>query len=234
LCPDCASLIDKSGGKDFSVSLLHCWKKTSEKRARAELTAGSSSEIVWKTKLQFVCYLNVPRLSMLAGANGISVDIGELNSGYLHNLGFELNRVMLAFERVIKHVDILSLPLEKVLEANDDLIGLTVSFNERFRTKNGVDVPQRTSVPKAISTDWKKCPHIYHKLQSIKFVLPYDPRWVTTSTAFTQFRSGHAMFGGLATIKEVDTATKTIIASPMIMGLPQTPAMAMFDEAFKK
>jgi len=54
-------------------------------------------------------------------------------------------------------------------------------------------------------------------------VLPIEPRWLTTTTSFGDFRSssGHVFFAGLFTVKEVDADKRAIIGTPLIIGIPE-------------
>lgn len=61
------------------------------------------AESPWKTKLHNFYYLNVPRLLILATHAGLKIDLSEYNKIIaLHELGWNLNYLMMAFENLFK------------------------------------------------------------------------------------------------------------------------------------
>ena len=75
---------------------------------------------VWDTKLFHLYYLNVPRLSLLAALKGASLDLsgyGEFSS--LHELGWELNGLLIGFKRLLQAVQLQAMDLVSALALPD-------------------------------------------------------------------------------------------------------------------
>jgi hypothetical protein len=232
LCEKCAALIDKSGGVDFPPDLLHKWKQMHERALFAEL-GGSADylERVWLPNLAQIDYINVPRLAMLAAQYGIKLrrNLWQ-DTQRLSDLGGELNELLLDVERVLRDVDLLSIPLDQVADLSTDVVGLTVSFESAFRTKNFPDAPVTGDELRSLSGAWQKDPHIYRKVNNRRLVMVLDPRWITTSTAYVDFQSGHTRLGGVCTIKSVNDTEGVVLASPLVVGIPIGPLHPLLDE----
>ena len=73
-------------------------------------------------------------------------------------------------------------------------------------------------------------PHIYAKIRGYKLVANIDSRWITTTTAFVQFRpsSGRNHFAGLGFVNDIDTKSKAINITPYVIGMPSNDLMATF------
>lgn len=190
-----------------------------------------ASNPVWDTKLHQMYYINVPRLSLLCFRYGYSLDLsryGRIEA--LHELGWELNGLMGGFSKLLSAVELKAVPIETALTQPDRMRGLYVSFDHRFRTKN-ISMPSCLSDYKTtFKGDLKKDPHIYTKIGDYKVVAHIDRRWVTTSTAFCQFRpsSGQNDFAGIAFVNSVDTTAKIVSITPYVVGMPSNE----FIEAF--
>jgi hypothetical protein len=77
----------------------------------------------------------------------------------------------------------------------------------------------------------KVAPHIYTKHEDTKFILPYDPRFLTTNTAAVEFSSGQVRVGGFALIKK--KVGKEIWATPLFIGLWSSPEARAFMNALR-
>ncbi|SPY96508.1 Uncharacterised protein [Proteus mirabilis] len=75
-----------------------------------------------------------------------------------------------------------------------------------------------------ISTD----PQIYTSFSGVKTTLIIDPRWITTSTAFVQFRpsGGRGNFTGFGIVNHIDEVRISI--TPLVIGLPSNPFLEAF------
>jgi hypothetical protein len=101
-------------------------------------------------------------------------------------------------------------------------------------TRNGVDAGKTTNPTLLAKFDPKKSPHFYIKSATTKFVFPYDPIWVTTSTAYCDFRGGHRRFAGLGLVKSVRDDLTEAIVSPLIVAFPRNEFMQAFYGALEK
>jgi hypothetical protein len=186
-------------------------------------------ETPWQTKLHNFYYLNVPRLQVLSAMAGASLDLSQYGEFVaLHELGWELGGLMAGYKRLLEQIELKAIPMANALSRGPDARGWIVSFDARFRTKN-IDIPQspqgyRTAVRGDLRTD----PHIYVKLNGTKVSMVIDPRWITTTTAFVQFRpsSGQNQFAGLGIVNAVEGQSMSV--TPLVVGLPSNP----FIEAF--
>ena len=216
LCEFCASLVDKNGGADFTVETLRAWKRASERAAHDRLTRSSDS--VRDNCVSSLIFINIPRLHHLLAQTHQSgrlpsyFDEGIPGDGYIAPQLHEL-------QRVIARMNFPALSWQEAAEQFDDPTGLIVSFEGRFWTKNG---PQsRHDRRERDLTNLKTAPHIFAKSKGKRLTLPYDPRFLTTSTAGVEMTRGQTNVGGFASVKcrEGDN----IIASPFIIGLFSTP-----------
>ncbi len=171
----------------------------------------------WASNLDQMIYINVPRLSEQAVLRGFRVDLSKYRDGAsLSSLGWDLNHVMAAFDRVLAH-----LPLEAVsskeLSLHEGHIGALISFDRvRFRTKN-VEVDRSRPISGNLDVD----PHVYYRDRGFKVVANIDGRWITTSTAFSLFRSGQCVLSGLARVTNVDYESGVVTVTPLVLGLSQ-------------
>jgi hypothetical protein len=80
-------------------------------------------------------------------------------------------------------------------------------------------------------TNLKTAPHIYTKAVGLKFILPYDPRFLTTNTAMVEFSSGQINVGGFAIIKR--KMMDEVWATPLFIGLWSSPEARAFMNALR-
>lgn len=185
----------------------------------------------WRSNISQLTYINVPRLSEQAERQGFRVDLSHYRQNEtLHNLRWDLNHVMSAFQAVLAQLSVDAVPLQGV-KLHEGFVGAAISFDrQRFRTKNvPMNLNARISDLPGFSGDLAKDPHIYCNVEGFRIVLFIDPRWITTSTAFTLFRpsSGQSTFSGLGRVTNVDYETGVLTVTPWVIGLPRSP----FEEA---
>jgi hypothetical protein len=123
--------------------------------------------------------------------------------------GWELNVLMADFEKLLQSVQLRAVPLDSAVEQKDPE-GMVVSFNHVFRTKN-INMPGLGESFETLFTgDLKKDPHIYCKIGNNKVVARIDNRWITTTTAFVEFRpsGGLNTFAGLGFVNSFDRQKK--------------------------
>lgn len=181
-------------------------------------------EAPWTTKLHNFYYLNVPRLLALAAISGRSLDLSRYGQIIaLHELGWELNGLMLGFKTLIEKIEVKALPLHRALEIGEASRGTIVSFDQPFRTKN-IEMPRSIEgYNRAVRGNVETDPQIYTKVGDRKVTLVIDPRWVTTTTAFVQFRpdGGRGTFAGFGLVNAIDN--ERVSATPLVIGLPSNP-----------
>jgi len=219
LCCNHHTEID-SGVDNFPIERLH----KIQREHSLWLEEKFKVENPWKTKLHNFYYLNIPRLLTLAAHAGIKVDLSEYNKIIaLHELGWNLNYLMMAFENLFKKIEVKAITAEKLVELGSQARGAIVAFDQQFRTKN-IEMPSSLGAyAQAIRGDASKDPQIYTSFSGIKATLIIDPRWVTTTTAFVQFRpsGGRGNFAGLGIVNHIDQSRISI--TPLVVGLPSNP-----------
>lgn len=224
LCYNHHAEIDTNAGK-YSVNHLHEIRNLHTSWLAEKLRF----EIPWATKLHNFYYLNVPRLLVLAAFAGRTIDLSEFGEiTALNELGWDLNGLMLGFKTLLEQVEVKAIPLQQALELGADSRGAIVSFDQPFRTKN-INMPSspegyRRAVRGNVETD----PQIYAKIDARKVTLIIDPRWVTTTTAFVQFRpsGGKGNFAGFGLVNAIDHERASV--TPLVIGLPSNPFMEAF------
>ncbi|MDF0750693.1 hypothetical protein NLU14_10675 [Marinobacter sp. 71-i] len=190
-------------------------------------------EAPWQTTLHNFYYLNVPRLQVLSAISGASLDLSRYGQVVaLHEMGWELGGLMAGFQQLLEQVELKAIPMRNALSLGSDARGLIVSFDDRFRTKN-ITMPQTTEEYRtAVRGDLQTDPQIYLRANERKITMVVDPRWITTTTAFVQFRpsGGQNQFAGLGLVNAVGDDSMSI--TPLVIGLPSNPFMeALYSNA---
>lgn len=186
----------------------------------------------WKINVSQIYYLNIPRLSILSEFSGIPVDFDFLKDYKdLHSIGFQLASVLHQFKEIFKKINLSISEDTSLITINNHLLGNTISFNSEFRTKNNPRLDYYQESKSILTGNIDKDPQIYKQLLDFKLVLTIDPKWLATTTAFVNFRpsGGRGMFSGIATIKQIDFDSKTILATPLMIGIPRTMIDDYFD-----
>lgn len=210
----------------YTVALLTKVKSDHQSWVKSSL----SSYPIWDTKLFQLDYINVPRLAILASIQGTDIDLSQFGDiDALHELGFELHGLMAAFKKLLQSVQLKAVPLERAVQSADP-VGMVVSFNHVFRTKNIALPAPGESFQTLFNGGLKTDPHIYCKIGKTKVVERIDRRWVTSTTAFVRFRSsgGRNRFGGLGFVNGVESQTNAMNITPYVIGLPSNPVMEAF------
>lgn len=228
LCSNCATMIDVNGGASFPAKKLKQWKIDAEARASKELQAGQVELQIppFLRNYIYLNYINTPRLQFfVTDAEKHSLVFAETRNGFPKgNMIWHLSQL----GDIVSSLHIGAIELSDLFPLSEDFIGNVISINEMFYTKNGVIQGREDRRDIVESFDVKKSPHIYLKLDGFKVISPYDPRWVTTSTAFSAFRGGRQRFAGLFVLKSIDFDEHQLILSPLVMGLPIPPGMEGF------
>lgn len=190
-------------------------------------------ETKWTTKLHNFYYLNVPRLLVLSAFAGKDLDLSRYRHIVaLHELGWELNGLMMGFKELLKQMELKATTLEQAIAMGPDARGAVVSFNQQFRTKN-IDMPESPEgYLRAVQGNPAKDPQIYATIGQRRVTLMVDPRWVTTTTAFVQFRpsGGRGDFAGVGLVNAIQDNGLSV--TPLVIGLPSNPFMeAIYGDA---
>lgn len=230
LCPTHHAIIDKDVSQ-YTENRLREIKKRHEDWVKDRLSIGKPLEI---NVIDFY-YLNIPRLLSFS-----IIQDYDYNANYLKecssvdylidlpNRSFEgYHRLLYYVKNIIKNIKFKTIDVDDIKQFNKKLIGTMVSFKHSFYTKNvpGIDIIKQNF---SIKGDIDRDPCIYYKIHNkIKFLLQIDPKWLTSSTSFTTFKSGRGTFSGVGIIKDVKQGY--IIATPLFIGIPKP---IFYDELF--
>jgi len=229
LCPYHHTLVDGDTAK-YTVEGLHRMKQEHESQIEAAFAMGDP----WKCDVAQLYYVNVPRLAILAAISGQGLNFAPLdNVPNLHSLGFQLTSLLIQFEKTVGSLSMKALPLVDFTRLDGRAIGATFSFSRKFRTR-GVPGPDDMKPGGfALKGDLAKDPQIYATQKGIRLVLPLDPRWITTSTAFVDFSppGGIGDFAGQFTLKQSLETEKMAIGTPIVIGTPSSLLDALFSGA---
>lgn len=214
LCANHHTEIDKLVER-YSVEYLLKLKSDHEAWVVRSLTIAP----VWTPGKIMAGYMHIPRISVLASQAGMPIDWPPLlNEKGLHSLGFEIGSLMVSVSRVMEAMRPHALEFDSMASLDSEYVGTLISIkNILFRTKNChfSDEVKYSST----ESDWNAAPHIYHKSKfGFNFVLGIDPRWITTSSAFTWFGGGQWRFSGLIFVNNIDHESGIIFATPLFIG----------------
>lgn len=222
LCPDHHALIDNDT-TTWTVQRLQSIKKALEDWVESQLSKGS----IWRANLATIHYLNVPRILFDLAARGELVDLAgtgaikldELQG--LRGLGLQLAVLLSAFERLFHDWRPEALDLTKSTSIGSENLGARVRFTTAFRTKNVPSPGEAASEAFSLRGIIEEDPHLYCKVDDRKVYLALDPRWITTNTAFADFRpaGGSTKLAGLGVLKYVDE--RVAIVAPLVIGVPR-------------
>jgi HNH endonuclease len=216
LCPNHHEEIDGDGSQ-YTVDDLVQMKTEHEERIRDRLGEGN----VWQEELATLDYLNVPRILLdPAAQNALQGPIAapvSLETTTLRDMGIQLIPVMVAFEEVFKSWRAHAIPMSAISDAGERAVGARISFDATFWTK-GMTGEDKMKPGFKLTGDLDLDPRIYLREGDRKIVLPLDPRWVTSSTAFHDFTSGRGKFAGVGLLKSV--TDEMAVISPLVVGRP--------------
>lgn len=217
LCCDCATLIDRNQGKDFSVELLKTWKQCAKQYTYdAAMLPQATDKPYWLDKIRSIDFINIPRLN----ATYRSFKLSKRTELLIEN-GFPKDRfiadALAEIENSVKNLSIKSIDIKQIIRPDAQLTeGFIVSFYQQCRTKNSSSTEQKF----INHYSYDNSPLIYCKSNNYKYIFPYDPKWLTTSTALSNACSGSIKLSGAGIIKKVDHANKQAICTPLVFGIP--------------
>jgi len=225
LCANHHTIIDKDENiSEYSVEKLYHIKGQYLNWIESSLV----QSVKWDVNLAHLFYLNIPRLNETALKYGYRVDLQKYNERQnLHAHGWDLNYIMIEYERLFSNLQINALDFNKIDFIHENYIGNLVYFEKvKFRTKNIDTVGQEAVINYKFTGDLKQDPHIYFThYNGWKLVLNINRNWVTTDTAFSYFRpsGGVSIFSGFFRVINVDYDENIIYASPFTIGLAPSP-----------
>lgn len=219
LCPTHHTIVDKDTDT-YTVETLKGMKELHYAEMKGLLQKGEP----WKVNVSQIYYLNIPRLASLPmkGSGMLNMDV---MGGHkcLHSMGYELAGLLQQYKGILNRIEVCSRRLDSNWE--DLKAGQIVSFDEKFRTKNVPGLDEYRPSTYCLKGDLDKDPILYRKNSNRRFILTLDPRWLTATTSFVNFKMGWVDVAGLAVIKY--SSKQKVVATPYLLG---TPKNDMWDE----
>ena len=232
LCANHHTIIDKEENEcEYSTKKLHNIKNKYLYWIESNLCQNIKSKI----NLKHLFYLNIPRLNEVALNYGYKVDLQKYNKRKnLHEHGWDLNYIMIAYDNLFKNLEIDTLNFNKIDFIHEGYISNLIYFDKvKFRTKNINIIHEESLTDYKFTGELKNDPHIYFThYNGWKLVLDINRNWITTTTAFGYFRpsGGTSTFSGFFRVTNVDYNKNIIFGSPFVIGLKPSP----WDELLNK
>ena len=145
----------------------------------------------------------------------------------MHSLGYSLLYLMQKVSNLMNQLSFCAFPAHTRI--NTLQVGQIIEINEKFRTKNVPSISQVENNEYSPCGDLHHDAHLYRNTDNFRVVLTIDPRWLATSTAFVNFKSGWIDVAGLGMITRIDTEQKVIHITPYVLGVPKSPLDDLFN-----
>jgi hypothetical protein len=198
--------------KDFSESRLIQIREDHYSWIEASL----GSTLILRPRFHYLSYINIPRADMYAVVNSIAQPTLSFgNASSIRDLGFQAGRLMASYTGVLNHEELYANQFTDDTKIEELVVGsYWFSAPANFRSKKIHDQPDLLSA-------WKKLESvIYRKFDGWKLFCLIDPRWITTSTAYSTLSGGTMIAMGLVHINKIDVENQIAIASPLFLGAP--------------
>ncbi|MGV0780290.1 hypothetical protein [Mycolicibacterium sp. XJ775] len=202
----------------------HSIRRRGTRRAASEKQSAPRRGGSWVPRLMEVHYVNLERIAELVLSRSDTARLPPIPAGTDPTVDFVETRQALI--RALGGLDLLAKRFTadfslRALDAGDLFV-----FDTWLRTRNGV----RPDDPIRLTGDLNKDPHVYLQRQGVRIVMPLDPKWITTGTAYGEFGSGGVPLAGVCVIKgrvhpgdaKLMPATSKLLyrASPLVLGIP--------------
>jgi hypothetical protein len=120
----------------------------------------------------------------------------------------------------------------RAIPLDDDLphivVGALVSFDGAMRSRNTL-LPSELS---SLDATWDRVPRLEFGAGRYRVMVRYDPRWLTTNTAFVDLKQAEkeeAVYSGLGVV--VGITDEVIRISALVFGKPMSNEAAAFEHA---
>jgi hypothetical protein len=211
LCKTCHSEVDQQPIKYTEEILLQIRE---DHYSWIEYSLGKK---IKAPKFHYLSYINVPRADMYAAANSIALPRMPFgNASSIRDLGFEAGRLMYSYVDVLNHDDLYANELHFDTKIEEIKVGsYWFSPPATFRSR-------KIRGQRNLISAWKKLDSsIYRKFNDWRLFCLIDPRWTTTSTAYSTLSGGTLTTMGLVHINDVNFDLRVAIASPLFLGAPE-------------
>jgi hypothetical protein len=211
LCKICHSEIDQQPIKYTATRLLQIRE---DHYSWVEESLGA--KIAKQPRFHYLSYINIPRADMYAAVNSIALPKFSFeNASSIRGLGFDAGRLMASYTSVLNHEDLYANEFSRNTNLDELKIGsYWFSPPLNFRSRKVRDQSN-------LLLAWEKLESvIYRKFTGWGLFCLIDPRWITTSTAFSVLSGGALETMGLVHINKIDLKERIAIASPLFLGAP--------------
>jgi hypothetical protein len=211
LCKICHSEVDQQPRKYSEEILL---KIRVDHYSWVDQSLGQ--EAIKRPQFHYLTYINVPRADMYAVSRSISLpkfSAGE--SASIRELGINAGRLMASYTQVLNHEELYANKLNSKTAIGELSVGsYWFSDAANYRSRKVIDRIDLVSA-------WSRLENvIYRKFEGWRLYCLIDPRWITTSTAYSTLAGGTLISMGLLHIQKIDTQQNIVIASPLFLGDP--------------
>lgn len=172
--------------------------------------------ITQRPRFHYLYYINIPRTDMYAVVNSIALPAFSIgNAESIRDLGIKAGSLMASYVGVMNHEELYANEFMDETKIDELKAGsYWFSSAANFRSKNITDQPN-------LQVAWDKFESVlYRKFGGWKLFCLIDPRWITTSTAYSTLRGGTLEAMGVVHINKIDLDNQIAIASPLFLGAP--------------
>lgn len=211
LCKTCHSEVDQQPGEYSEDRLLQI-----REDHYSWVEASLGTKIIQRPKFHYLSYINIPRADMYAVVNSIALPTFSFgNATSIRGLGFQAGRLMASYTGVLNHEELYANEFKDDTKIEELGVGsYWFSTPANFRSKKMHDQANLLSA-------WGKLESvIYRKFDGWKLFCLIDPRWITTSTAYSTLSGGTLIAMALVHINKIDPNNQLAIASPLFLGAP--------------
>ena len=205
LCPNHHNVVDRNQ-IFYTVEKLKSFKLKHEQNVMEKLKSGS----IFKYNISQIDYLNIPRLSLLVNFKNSKSYLSLPHADPpLSKHGIYLIQIMHYFDSLLNHLTIKAVPLSSFEIINNSISGKLVSLNKTFYTNSTTRRIKKNIFPN-IGEQNPNIQYIWCKVKDYKLLISIDTNWITTVSAFENFRARIFKFSGLCIIKNVDVKEKLL------------------------
>ncbi|WP_232241001.1 HNH endonuclease signature motif containing protein [Kutzneria sp. 744] len=223
LCPNCHDKVDKSPDH-FTRTTLSAYKVSHENWASTLRAAGQA----WNARFQTVDFVNLPRILALPGGEAIwevAKDVGIDDERSFFENGARSGLFVARVQPIFETLNTRAIPLNA--ETVETMVpGCLVSFEANMRSSSSPGSAGFSPSKAGRATYPSLRFALDRKLVSIRF----DPRWLTTNTAFADLSMAEeedTVYTGIGTV--VGVTDGSIRLSALVFGKPMTDEVTLFD-----
>jgi 5-methylcytosine-specific restriction endonuclease McrA len=222
LCKNCHDIVDNHVAE-------HPVERLREIKASHELWASSLRKAgqTWNMRYRSVDFVNLPRLTAFPGGEAIADAAEQIHiddEKPLVKNGMRAGKFVGRVRSIFESWNARAVPL--TAEFVDVVAsGMLVSFETAMLSRN---TPSPSEVP-LISGIWERDPYLEFQSGVQRVMIRFDPRWLTTVTAFTDLHTAETevtTYAGLGVV--VGVTDGVIRVSALVFGKPMSDEVSLF------